>query len=158
MYRTLLELVTDSVQVSIELLNGALQLHFNTDTVVDASTTSSESVWSHVVVTLENTTQASLNVSFFVDSVQQGTSVELPNTYPTSLSSVAAGGDYSGLLQDIGIYLPALSATDLDPESADQLPQCLCYPNGIDVTDSCNTSFCTGTMESRYDYSFYKYW
>ena len=154
LHRTLLELVTDSIQVSIIILNGDLQVQLNNDAIVNASTTSSDNVWGHVVVTLENTTQTSLNVSFFVDSMQQDTSVELLDTFPTRLASVTAGSNFSGLLQDVGIYLPALSANGLNPEVADHVPQCLCYPNDIGMTDSCSTSICTGTMgENRYNYT-----
>lgn len=146
--------MTDSIQVSIIILNGYLQVQLNNDTVMNASNASLDNVWGHIVVTLENTTQTSLNVSFFVDSMQQGTSVELLNTFPTRLTSVTAGSNFSGSLQDVGIYLPALSANGLNPEVADLVPQCLCYPNDIGMTESCSTSICTGTMEeNRYNYT-----
>ena len=153
LHSTLLKLVTDSFEVSLALLNDVVRVSIGSNTVMTASSTSSDGSWSHVVITLENLTQSSaqpsLNISVYIDDAQEGTSVEVPYTFPASLVSITAGSNYTGFLQDAGLYSPALSEQYLEPEPAESIPQCLCYPDDISSTDP---SDCTGsTMEDRYN-------
>ena len=92
LHRTLLELVTNEVEVSIVLLDGALQVRIGMDPVVNASTASLD--WTHVVVILEDTavggsgdnwiTPKTLQISMYVDGVKESTSVDA--FFPTSFS------------------------------------------------------------------------
>ena len=110
--------------------------------LVDASIQSPDTGWRHVVATFEDT---AASVTLYIDGVRVGTS-GYQGSFPTSLDSATAGSGYTGLLQDVGIYSPALSDSDLTPEQDAFLSQCLCYPNAISTTDR---SACTkGT--SRY--------
>ena len=152
LHRTLLELVTNEVEVSIVLLDGALQVRIGMDPVVNASTASLD--WTHVVVILEDTavggsgdnwiTPKTLQISMYVDGVKESTSVD--TFFPTSLSSATMGNGYTGFLQDVGIFLPALTENEIDPESAVFLPQCLCY---LDATNT-SAAVCNSTLEDRY--------
>ena len=140
--------MTDSVTVSVELLNSRVQILVN-DVLLIASSVSSDSDWNHVVLTFENTTtssQMSLSITLFINGTQEGEPVTFLNEFPATLQSVSLGSNYTGLLKDVGLYLPALSATDLDPKPADFIPQCLCYPDSISTTDS---SLCTGTTTNN---------
>ena len=150
-FRTLLELETDSVGVSLVLVNGVVQVVLGNNTLIVASSVSPDNDWNHIILTFENTTltsQMSLNLSLFINSTQEGTAVASLNTFPTTLQSATVGNGYTGLLKDVGIYQPALSTDNLDPTPADFIPQCLCYPDSI----STDTSSCIGTTtHDRYD-------
>ena len=151
-----MELETDSVRVSVALLNGVLQVVLGNDTPVVASTTSEDNVWNHIVVTLENTTtpsQDSLNISIYINGTLDGTPVISLGTFPASLQSVSIGDGYTGSLKDVGLYSPALNEADLEPAPADFISQCLCYPGTISTTDP---ALCTGNTENnRYVYYWY---
>lgn len=141
MYRTLIELGTDSIQVSVVLLDDVLRVHLGTDPVMNISTISIDGVWTRIVITfkLEDSEQTSMQISLYIDN-ENATSVEpIDYNFPSSLQNITVGREYSGFLQDFGIYLPALNESQLD--------QCLCYPNGIGNID---TSVCSNALESRY--------
>ena len=149
--RTLLDLETDSVTVSLSLVDGVPQVTLGTDSVLVAANMSSESVWNHIVVSFENTTTDSLNslkVLMYLNGDLEG-SLAASLTFPTSVRSATIGSGFTGLLKDVGIYVPSLRKADLDPTPANVVPQCLCYPGTISTT---NTSLCNGNTINRYAY------
>lgn len=137
-YRTLMELVTNSTRVSIVLLDDVLRVYLGSDPVMN---TSIAGEWTRVAITLESSTeseQSAVKISLYINNTEKGTSMESIN-FPTSILTINAGLQYFGFLQDFGIYLPGLNETELR--------QCLCYPNGIGNID---TSVCSDALESRY--------
>ena len=140
-FRTLLELVTDTIQLSVLLLDGVPGVAMNATQILSASTSSESDVWTHLLITFQNNTddtevvsQDSALLQFYVDGVKADNE-SLQLDFPTSITSASLGNGYDGALQDIGIYVPSLSEATLDPETADFLPQCLCYPEGINSAD-----------------------
>lgn len=131
------------MNVSIALVQGELSVILEGDTPMVESI--GDSVESRVVVAIENTLQNSLNVSIYVNETLKNTSAA-SLTFPTSVLSANIGRDFTGSLNDVGIYVPALTEDDLDPRPAEFIPQCLCYPYSISTTD---TSLCTGSINNN---------
>lgn len=132
--------------MSIALVQGELSVILEGDTaMVNFTGILLDSAESRVVVTIENTSQNSLNVSIYVnDTLEDMSTASL--TFPTSVLSANIGRDFTGSLNDVGIYVPALTEDDLDPRPAEFIPQCLCYPDSISTT---NTSLCTGSINNN---------
>lgn len=153
--RILLELVTDTIQLSVSLLDGVPRVTMNDTQILSASTSSESGVWTHLLITfqIQNNTdetevvsQDSALLDFYVDGAKaDNRSLQL--NFPTSITSTSLGNGYEGALQDVGIYLPSLNENTLNPETADFLPQCLCYPEGI---NSANMALCgTSGLQNR---------
>ena len=109
--------------------------------IFSTSNAVSENAWTQLVITFQNTTseagitaENSIAVDFFVNGTNSDNQ-SLSIDFPTMVSSVELGSEYSGALQDVGLYLPSLISDVLDPETADFLPQCLCYPEDIYSAD-----------------------
>ena len=146
-YRTLLELLTDSMHMKVELNYDILKviltiLKVNMINVKTFSTNSfSIDVWTHLVITFQNTTggreatqENTVVVDFFVNDTKSW-NASLQMDFPTAVLSAKIGSGYFGVVQDVGLYLPSLIESDLDPKKADFLPQCLCYPEDIYSAD-----------------------
>ena len=132
-----------TVELSNNILNVVLTfLQVNT-TIVKTfpSDIFRTNIWTHLVITFQNTTgpreatqENSVVVNFFINNVKSESTI-LQMDFPTAVLSAEIGNGYFGVLQDIGLYLPSLIESDLDPEKADFLSQCLCYPKDIYSTD-----------------------
>lgn len=124
----------------------------NTTQILSASNFSEIDMWTRLLITFQNNTDETGVISgdsalldFYVDGVKvDNQSLQLD--FPTRVSSASLGNGYNGALQDIGIYLPSLSEATINPETADFLPQCLCYPEG---NYSADMAFCGSSGQNR---------
>ena len=162
-YRTLLEVLTDSIYIKVQLNDDILRviLSFLKVNITNEETFSTNifsiDVWTHFVITFQNTTggreatqENSVVVDFFVNETKSW-NVSSQIDFPTALLSSRVGNGYFGVVQDVGLYLPSLIESDLDPKKADFLPQCLCYP--VDIY-SANPSLC-GNSSVQHNRSLY---
>lgn len=109
---------------------------------------SPNNTWKSLFVTLRPGVNASVEVVSGTDLLQHTIDLELSNT---SITSVSVGVQYTGLIQDFLIYIPALSEVGGRveiPKEAKFLPLCLC-PSGYEFSLSEDECILEGNQISR---------